>query len=191
LRRITGEVWSPSEVQEVVWSWSYALDDLVDFKRNPGLQRADLRALIEQVTDERIMKVPDFTSQLQTGANRAALEAAGLSAPALRAATAPASSSLRAVSEATSGVGAEAATAVGRSGSEPNIEDLIEIADNIRRHSQGDVQARLVTDIVRPIRGKGGRPKIRTQAIDELTEEGTRLSKTAIDRRVREIKKRP
>ena len=68
---------------------------------------------------------------------------------------------------------------------------MIDIADNIRRHSQGDVQARLVTDIVRPIRGKGGRPAVRTQAIDELTEEGKKLSRTAIDRRVREIKKRP
>lgn len=143
LKRLTGDNWTPAEVQETIWSWSYALDETLG-GGGAAAKRGELRQLISQVTDEDILGVPDFATLLNEAGNRAALEAAGLSAPALRAATAPASSTLRAAAEAVPGAGAEAATAAGRLGPQPRIEDLEELARNIERHAQGDLALRPV-----------------------------------------------
>ncbi len=138
LTRMTGDVWTPAEVQETMWSWGYALDNTLG-GGGAAAKRGELRQLISQVTDEAILGVPDFATLLNEAGNRAALEAAGLSAPALRAATAAPTSSLRAASEAVAGTGAEAATAAGRLGPQPNIKDLEKLARNIERHARGDL----------------------------------------------------
>ena len=138
LKQMTGDDWTPAEVQETIWSWGYALDETIG-KGGSAAKRGELRQLISQVTDDAILGVPDFATLLNEAGNRATLEAAGLSAPALRAATAPPTSSLRAASEAVAGTGAEAATAAGRLGPQPKLKDLEKLARNIERHARGDL----------------------------------------------------
>lgn len=144
LTRLTGDKWTPEEVQETVWSWAYALSELVG-EGGAAAKRGELRQLISQVTDDLIADVPDFSGLLNQEANRAILESAGLSAPALRAATSPASSALRSVSEAVPRTGTEAAQAAGRSGragAQPRLEDLEELARNIELHAADDLAVR-------------------------------------------------
>ena len=141
LTKMTGDEWTPAEVQETMWSWAYALDETVG-KGGSAAKRGELRQLISQVTDDHIRGVPDFQTLLNEADNRAALEAAGLSAPALRVAAASPTSALRAASEAVAGTGAEAASAAGRLGPQPRLKDLEKLARNIERHARGDLAIR-------------------------------------------------
>lgn len=75
LTRLTGEKWTPAEVQETVWSWAKALYELAD-------SRGESRTIYELATqhqelDALIRAVPDFRTLLQQEVYRAPLEEAG------------------------------------------------------------------------------------------------------------------
>jgi len=72
LTRMTGETWTPAEVQETVWSWAYALGMLGRAKTGLGesagalpARRAEgLVGAIDDITDDLLRDVPDFRSLL-------------------------------------------------------------------------------------------------------------------------------
>lgn len=72
LNQLTGEDWTPAEVQETIWSWAKTLYEL---------QTKDLgaRELLENdaITDELIQATPDFRTQLHEERNEEALRQAG------------------------------------------------------------------------------------------------------------------
>ena len=72
LTALTGDEWTPAEVQETVWSWAKTLFEL---------QSKDVgaRELLYDgaVTDELIASTPDFRTQLHEGRNEQTLTAAG------------------------------------------------------------------------------------------------------------------
>jgi hypothetical protein len=72
LSKLTGEEWTPAEVQETVWSWAKTLFEL---------QSKDLgaRELLDNkaVTDELIASTPDFRTQLHEERNEDTLQRAG------------------------------------------------------------------------------------------------------------------
>jgi hypothetical protein len=72
LSDLTGEDWTPAEVQETVWSWAKTLYELQD--KDMGA-----RELLdnEAVTDELIQSTPDFRTQLNEGRNEETLREAG------------------------------------------------------------------------------------------------------------------
>ena len=62
LTKLTGEIWTPAEVQETVWSWVKTLSELADAKgetRTPSQLLAD-----GAVTDALIASTPDFGTLL-------------------------------------------------------------------------------------------------------------------------------
>ena len=56
---LTGEAWSPAEVQETVWSWVKAL-----VEKRQGSQKK-MPELVRELTAEEIVEVPDFATLLQ------------------------------------------------------------------------------------------------------------------------------
>ena len=72
LTQLTGEEWTPSEVQETVWSWAKTLFEL---QRDGVGAREALEA--GGVTNEAIAATPDFRSQLHEKRNEQALRSAG------------------------------------------------------------------------------------------------------------------
>jgi hypothetical protein len=78
LTRLTGEVWTPAEVQEAMWSWGYTLGRLND--AHAGEQFADQ---IGRVTETAIRRTPTFNEQLLAPANARRLERIRQNTPAL------------------------------------------------------------------------------------------------------------
>ena len=75
LTRLTGETWTPAEVQETVWSWAKTLYELQDRK---GERRDALEILrAGELTDDAIAATPDFATLLADGQYRQILEEAG------------------------------------------------------------------------------------------------------------------
>lgn len=73
LTKLTGDDWSPAEVQETIWSWSKTLREqgmtkgsAVDFVKNKGL------------TDALLQSTPDFRTLFHTDVNERTLRDAGL-----------------------------------------------------------------------------------------------------------------
>lgn len=65
LSKITGETWTPAEVQETIWSWAKTLYELRDAA---GEERTTLRLLNDgALTDELINATPDFGSLFLEG----------------------------------------------------------------------------------------------------------------------------
>jgi Large polyvalent protein associated domain 22/Acetyltransferase (GNAT) family len=74
LTRSTGQVWTPAEVQETVWSWAKTLSELADSEGETaeGILRTG------KLTDRAILSTPDFKTLLTTHIDiRAILDAAG------------------------------------------------------------------------------------------------------------------
>lgn len=75
LTKLTGETWTPAEVQETVWSWAKTLYELQERK---GETRDALEILqAGELTDEAIAATPDFATLLDDGNYRQILEEAG------------------------------------------------------------------------------------------------------------------
>lgn len=72
LTKLTGETWTPAEVQETVWSWAKTLFELQN-KDMGARELLDNKA----VTDELIASTPDFSSQLTEERNEDTLQRAG------------------------------------------------------------------------------------------------------------------
>jgi GNAT superfamily N-acetyltransferase len=72
LEELTGEEWTPAEVQETIWSWAKTLYELQD--KDMGA-----RELLdnEAVTDDLIRSTPDFRTQLHEERNEDTLRQAG------------------------------------------------------------------------------------------------------------------
>jgi hypothetical protein len=72
LTKLTGEEWTPAEVQETVWSWAKTLYELQnkDFGARELLDNGE-------VTDELIQSTPDFRTQLHEERNEDTLREAG------------------------------------------------------------------------------------------------------------------
>ena len=75
LTKLTGEVWTPAEVQETIWSWAKTLYELQDRK---GETRTALEILRDgDLTDAAIASTPDFATLLTDGIYREILTQAG------------------------------------------------------------------------------------------------------------------
>ena len=75
LSKKTGEKWTPAEIQETVWSWSYAL---LDAQGRSGEDRTALKILQDNdLTHEDITKVPDFAGLLLSEPYKTILQDAG------------------------------------------------------------------------------------------------------------------
>jgi hypothetical protein len=80
LTRRTGEVWTPAEVQETVWSWTKGT---VETRANPklggGFEGDTVTKMLKKgtVTDDIIDATPDFDILLHQGKYRQVLEEAG------------------------------------------------------------------------------------------------------------------
>jgi hypothetical protein len=83
LTQLTGERWTPAEVQETTWSWAKALEDRAGYD-------------ISKVTPQMIGETPDFASLLHAPENQQTLLGAGYQLPTVtfQPQTAPALSSL-------------------------------------------------------------------------------------------------
>ena len=78
LSDLTGETWTPAEVQETVWSWAKTLYELQD---RMGEQRTAEEILRDgDLTDEAIASTPDFATLLNNGTYRQILTEAGYGA---------------------------------------------------------------------------------------------------------------
>jgi GNAT superfamily N-acetyltransferase len=73
LTELTGERWTPAEVQETVWAWAKTLYEA----QKEGSTATDI-LYNEELTDDLIRSTPDFYHLLKTPANAAILEQAGL-----------------------------------------------------------------------------------------------------------------
>lgn len=75
LTKLTGETWTPAEVQETVWSWAKALHEL----QRSGSETRDAVQLLEEgaLTNELIDSVPDFSGLFNDPAYAQILEDAG------------------------------------------------------------------------------------------------------------------
>lgn len=60
LTKMTGETWTPSEVQETVWSWAKALTELTESYGHLGSAREIVES--KELTDEFINATPDFAT---------------------------------------------------------------------------------------------------------------------------------
>lgn len=69
LTRMTGEVWSPAEVQEALWSWGWTLGEL-----SGGGRKTTFAAQIPNVTAEALQRTPTFNELLLKPANARRLE---------------------------------------------------------------------------------------------------------------------
>ena len=75
LTKLTGETWTPAEVQETVWSWAKTLYEL---QERQGESRTALEILqAGDLTDEAIATTPDFATLLNNGTYRQILTEAG------------------------------------------------------------------------------------------------------------------
>jgi hypothetical protein len=75
LTKITGEEWTPAEVQETVWSWAKTLYEL---QERQGESRTALEILqAGDLTDDAIANTPDFATLLNNGTYRQILLEAG------------------------------------------------------------------------------------------------------------------
>ena len=74
--QITGDQWSPSEIQETVWSVSKAI---VERRRSEGGSGLSATDLLKQglITDVDIADVPDFATLFSNGAYKKILEEGG------------------------------------------------------------------------------------------------------------------
>ena len=75
LTKLTGETWTPAEVQETVWSWAKALYETA----NNAAEQRTARELIEEgaLTDDLINSTPDFGSLFYNPTYAKILEDAG------------------------------------------------------------------------------------------------------------------
>lgn len=73
LTKRTGVEWTPSEVQETVWSWAKALYE----SQKDGITATDI-LYNEELTDDLIRSTPDFRTLFNTPANERILDKAGL-----------------------------------------------------------------------------------------------------------------
>ena len=75
LTKLTGETWTPAEVQETVWSWAKTLYEL---QERQGESRTALEILqAGDLTDDAIASTPDFATLLNNGTYRQILVEAG------------------------------------------------------------------------------------------------------------------
>ena len=75
LTRRTGEVWTPAEVQETIWSWSKSISEKANTSNTP------ITDLIADLTHSEVSDVPDFGTLLsQQGEFRTILEGGGFDA---------------------------------------------------------------------------------------------------------------
>jgi hypothetical protein len=75
LTDLTGETWTPAEVQETVWSWAKTLYEL---QERQGESRTALEILqAGDLTDEAIASTPDFATLLNNGIYKQILTQAG------------------------------------------------------------------------------------------------------------------
>jgi hypothetical protein len=75
LTRRTGEVWTPAEIQETVWSWSKSITEKANSSQTP------ITDLIADLTHSEVSDVPDFGTLLsQPGEFRTILEGGGFDA---------------------------------------------------------------------------------------------------------------
>jgi hypothetical protein len=80
LTKLTGETWSPAEVQETVWSWAKTTYELAD---SAGETRSAVELIRDgAVTDELIGATPAFGELFHVERYRSILESAGLRGPA-------------------------------------------------------------------------------------------------------------
>jgi hypothetical protein len=75
LTELTGEQWTPAEVQETVWSWAKTLYELQDRRGETRNALEILRA--GELTEEAIAGTPDFATLLADGEYRRILAEAG------------------------------------------------------------------------------------------------------------------
>lgn len=75
LTKVTGEVWTPAEVQETVWSWAKALYEEVD--SFGGIATAEDLVASNEVTDALINATPDFATLFQNDEYARVLRDAG------------------------------------------------------------------------------------------------------------------
>jgi hypothetical protein len=82
LTKMTGDTWTPAEVQETVWSWAKALYEHVGTYG----KMATAREIVgnQELTDELINATPDFSTLFQQPEHIEALRAAGYSRAANR-----------------------------------------------------------------------------------------------------------
>lgn len=73
--RLTGETWTPAEVQETVWSWAKALYENADAAGENRNAEQILKA--GGLTSEQISAIPDFASLFAQGVYRKLLEEGG------------------------------------------------------------------------------------------------------------------
>jgi hypothetical protein len=73
--KLTGETWTPAEIQETVWSWSKTLTELVESKDETRTAYEIIRA--GDLTHEMIADTPDFHVLFQQGVYRKLLERGG------------------------------------------------------------------------------------------------------------------
>lgn len=75
LTEMTGETWTPAEVQETIWSWAKTLYELAD---SAGETRSMEQLVVDQaVTDELIASTPDFATLFTDPKYAAILKEAG------------------------------------------------------------------------------------------------------------------
>lgn len=75
LTKLTGEEWTPAEVQETVWSWAKTLYEL---QERQGENRTALEILqAGELTDDAIANTPDFATLLNNGTYKQILKEAG------------------------------------------------------------------------------------------------------------------
>ena len=72
LTELTGEQWTPAEVQETIWSWAKTLYEL----QKDGVTASDI-LFDEKLTDDLIAATPDFRSLFHDERNAAVIRAAG------------------------------------------------------------------------------------------------------------------
>lgn len=75
LTRLTGDTWTPAEVQETIWSWAKTLTEMTDSATE--FRTAQEIVLDDGVTDELIASTPDFGTLFTQGDYRALLEDSG------------------------------------------------------------------------------------------------------------------
>ena len=75
LTKLTGEEWTPAEVQETVWSWAKTLYEL---QERQGENRTALEILrAGELTDDAVASTPDFATLLNNGTYKQILKEAG------------------------------------------------------------------------------------------------------------------
>src|SRR5690606_12823025 len=75
LTRLTGEEWSPAEVQETIWSWAKTITEMAESAGE--IRSAEELVLDRAVTDELIASTPDFGTLFNMPEYRQILEDAG------------------------------------------------------------------------------------------------------------------